>query len=78
MDVYGSNKCLAKQAKAKKQTALSTDNLAQYENLNEDETVSNAYLISEFNENTFHISLNDKDFRYEQFEQTVKTITNVS
>lgn len=76
MDVYGSNKCLAKQAKAKKQTALSTDNLAQYENLNEDETVSNAYLISEFNENTFHISLNDKDFRYEQFEQTVKTITN--
>lgn len=80
MDAYGRKECLKEQTRAKREIARSTDNLSSYHNDNvqenghEDETVSNACLLSEFNENSFSLSFNDKDFRYEQFEQTVKTI----
>lgn len=75
-NVYGSNKCLNKESTKRKELTGSTGNLALFNdnvNVNEDETVSNAFLFSEFNENTFHVSLTDNDFRYEQFEQGLKT-----
>lgn len=72
-NIYSSNKCLNRQSTTRKELAGSTGNLMITSDTNEDETVSNACLLSEFNENTFHVSMNDKDFRYEQFEQAVET-----
>jgi len=40
----------------------------------EDETVSSALLVSEYNENTFRVSTSSNDFRYEQFEHALTDV----
>lgn len=39
----------------------------------EDETIINALLVSSLNENTLYNSVDNNDFRYEQFEHELKT-----
>jgi hypothetical protein len=39
---------------------------------NEDETVINSHIALELNENTFHLSPSEINFRYEQFEHEFK------
>jgi len=73
-NVYGSSKSINKtslvEQKSRDELRCSMENLIG-EIGTEDETVSSAFLVSEYNENTFHVSIDSNDFRYEQFEQAL-------
>ena len=62
---------------ANKNSNCSTPAIFLSDFTNDDETVLNTHIALELNENTFHLSPSDTNFRYEKFEHELHNINTV-